>query len=95
MSRNWCSRVWRHEHCHRDRRAVFAAGLFGFGTYWLYTSIHHFGQVPIWLTLILQAGLIAIMAVYSAALGWLANRFWPTGAARQFACIQAAEHLRR
>ncbi len=64
--------------------AGFAAGLFGFGTYWLYTSIHHFGQVPIWLTLILQAGLIAIMAVYSAALGWLANRFWPAGAARQW-----------
>ena len=65
--------------------AAFAAGLFAFGTYWLYTSIHHFGQAPIWLTLILQAALVAIMAVYSAALCGLANRFWPNaGVARQW-----------
>ena len=65
--------------------ACFAAGLFSFGTYWLYTSIHKFGQVPIWLTLILQAGLIAIMAVYSALLCYLVNRFWPKpGATRHW-----------
>ena len=65
--------------------ACFAAGLFAFGTYWLYTSIHKFGQAPVWLTLFLQAGLIAIMAVYSAALCWTANRFWPhAGAVRQW-----------
>ncbi len=56
--------------------AAFAAGLFSFGTYWLYTSIHKFGLAPIWLTLVLQAGLVAIMAVYSALLCYLANRFW-------------------
>ena len=56
--------------------AAFGAGLFGFGTYWLYTCIHVFGLAPIWLTVILQAGLIALMSMYPAALCYLANRFW-------------------
>ena len=56
--------------------AAFGAGLFVFGTYWLYTCLHVFGLVPIWLTLILQAALVALMAVYPAALCYFANRFW-------------------
>ena len=56
--------------------AAFGAGLFGFGTYWLYTCLHVFGLVPIWLTVLLQAALIALMSLYSAALCYLANRFW-------------------
>lgn len=56
--------------------AAFGTGLFAFGTYWLYTCIHVFGLAPIWLTLVLQAALIALMAAYSAALCYLANRFW-------------------
>jgi apolipoprotein N-acyltransferase len=56
--------------------ASFATGLFSIGTYWLYTCIHKFGQAPIWLTLFLQAALVAIMATYSALLCYLANRFW-------------------
>jgi apolipoprotein N-acyltransferase len=56
--------------------AAFGAGLFAFGTYWLYTCLHGFGLVPIWLTIVLQAALIALMSLYSAALCYLANRFW-------------------
>ena len=56
--------------------AAFGAGLFAFGTYWLYTCLHVFGLVPVWLTLILQAALIAMMSLYPAALCYLANRFW-------------------
>jgi apolipoprotein N-acyltransferase len=55
---------------------AFGVGLFAFGTYWLYTCIHGFGLAPIWLTLVLQAALVALMAAYSAALCFLANRFW-------------------
>jgi apolipoprotein N-acyltransferase len=55
---------------------AFGIGLFGLGTYWLYTCLHIFGLVPIWLTLILQTLLIAVMAGYLAALCYLANRFW-------------------
>ncbi len=56
--------------------AVFGVGLFLFGTYWLYTSLHGFGLVPVWLTLLLQAGLVAVAALYPAALCYLANRYW-------------------
>jgi apolipoprotein N-acyltransferase len=63
--------------------AAFGTGLFAFGTYWLYTCLHVFGLVPIWLTIVLQACLIALMALYSAVLCYLANRFWlKSGATR-------------
>jgi apolipoprotein N-acyltransferase len=56
--------------------AAFGTGLFSFGTYWIYICFHGHGHVPIWLTLFLQAGLVAIMAAYYASLCYLANRFW-------------------
>jgi apolipoprotein N-acyltransferase len=63
--------------------AAFGAGLFAFGTYWLYTCLHVFGLVPIWLTIVLQAALVGLMAAYFAALCYLANRFWlKSGATR-------------
>ena len=55
---------------------AFGVGLFACGTYWLYTSLHGYGGVPIWLTLVLQTCLVVLMAAYSAALCQLANRFW-------------------
>jgi len=56
--------------------AAFGAGLFSFGTYWLYICLHNFGLVPIWLTLMLQLALVGLMSAYPAALCFLANRFW-------------------
>jgi apolipoprotein N-acyltransferase len=56
--------------------AAFGVGLFAVGTYWLYTCLHVFGLVPVWLTVLLQAALVAIMAAYSAVLCFVANRFW-------------------
>ena len=55
----------------------FNAGTFSVGTYWLYTSIHGFGQAPVWLALMLMAGLVAIMGTYHAALGYSAARWLP------------------
>jgi apolipoprotein N-acyltransferase len=49
----------------------FGAGLFLFGTYWLYTSIHVFGEAPLWIAVALMVGLVAIMAGYFAVIGWL------------------------
>jgi apolipoprotein N-acyltransferase len=56
--------------------AAFGAGLFAFGTYWLYTCLHVFGLVPLWLTLILQSVLVAAASIYLAMTCYLANRFW-------------------
>jgi len=70
--------------------AAFGAGLFAFGTYWLYTCLHVFGLVPIWLTIVLQAALIALMSAYSAVLCYLANRFWlKPGATRDWLVLPA------
>jgi apolipoprotein N-acyltransferase len=49
----------------------FGLGLYLSGTYWLYTSIHVFGQAPLILALLLMAGLVAIMSGYIALTGWL------------------------
>jgi len=70
--------------------AAFGAGLFAFGTYWLYTCLHVFGLVPLWLTVLLQAALVAGMSTFSAALCYLANRFWlKPGTARDWLVLPA------
>ncbi len=70
--------------------ASFGAGLFAFGTYWLYTCLHVFGLVPVWLTLVLQVLLIAMMSAYLAILCLLANRFWlKPGATRDWLVLPA------
>ena len=53
---------------------AFGAGLFLAGTYWLYVSIHVFGQAPLILAIFLMLCLVVIMAVYYAACGWLIAR---------------------
>ncbi len=56
--------------------AAFGAGLFACGTYWLYTCLHVFGLVPVWLTLVLQGLLVAAASLYLALLCYASNRFW-------------------
>src|SRR6202012_5755671 len=57
----------------------FNAGTFAAGTYWLYISIRIFGEAPLWVAVLLMLGLVVIMGMYHAALGyavtkWLAAR---------------------
>jgi apolipoprotein N-acyltransferase len=52
----------------------FGAGLFLAGTYWLYISIHVFGQAPLILAIFLMLALVVIMGLYYAAAGWLTAR---------------------
>jgi apolipoprotein N-acyltransferase len=62
---------------------LFGAGTFGAGTWWLYISIHGFGEAPVWLTIVLIVALVAIMAAWQALLGYLAARLLPAdGTAR-------------
>ena len=53
---------------------AFGAGLFLTGTYWLYVSVHVFGQAPLFVAIFLMLGLVFIMALYYAATGWLVAR---------------------
>lgn len=75
--------LWRNT---TPRRAallgfMFGLGVYTTGTYWLYTSIHGFGQAPVWLALLLMAALIVVMSAYYALLGWWVTRFWPQSTA--------------
>jgi apolipoprotein N-acyltransferase len=66
--------------------ATFAAG-----TYWLYVSIHGFGGAPLWLACALMLGLVGIMGLYHAALGYAVARWLPArGALRWLLALPAA-----
>ena len=55
----------------------FSVGTFSVGTWWLYISIHGYGQAPISLALLLMAGLVLLMAAWQALLGWSLLRWLP------------------
>jgi len=50
---------------------AWGAGLFLTGTYWLYVSIHVFGEAPLAVAIFLMLGLVIIMGLYYAGAGWL------------------------
>ncbi len=54
---------------------AFGVGLFAAGTWWLYISIHGFGQAPIWVALLVMGALVFIMALYHALLGYAVCRW--------------------
>jgi len=49
----------------------YGAGLFLAGTYWLYISIHVFGQAPLFIAIFLMLALVVIMGWYYAATAFL------------------------
>lgn len=61
---------------------LFTAGTYLAGTYWLYHSIHEIGRAPIALTLFVMFALVAIMAGYTAFVGYVLARWLapPSGA---------------
>ncbi|MBT8145159.1 MAG: apolipoprotein N-acyltransferase [Gammaproteobacteria bacterium] len=80
------------------RGFLFGFGAFLFGTHWLYVSLHVFGKAPLLLAIPLMAALMALMAAYTAAVGYLVTRFVPRGGWRWLIAIPAtwvlAEWLR-
>ncbi len=69
----------------------FSFATFAAGTYWLYISIHGFGGAPIWLAGALMLGLVSIMGLYHAGLGYVAARWLPAeGALRWLVALPAA-----
>jgi apolipoprotein N-acyltransferase len=73
------------------RGFAISFGTFAAGTYWLYVSIHGFGQAPLWVALLLMLGLVSIMGLYHALLGWAIARWLPAqGALRWMVGVPAA-----
>ena len=52
----------------------FGFGLFLTGTYWIYISVHVFGNAALWIALLLMVGLSLIMATFLWLAGWLISR---------------------
>lgn len=69
----------------------FSFGTFLAGTYWLYVSVHDLGKAPVWLTIAIMLGLIGIMALYNALIGYIVARWLPrSGAWRWLIAMPAA-----
>jgi apolipoprotein N-acyltransferase len=69
----------------------FNFGTFAAGTYWLYVSVHVFGEAPLYVAAFLMIALVSIMALYHAALGYVVARWLPeTGAMRWLLAMPAA-----
>ena len=83
--------LWLHLSPRRAARIgfFFGAGLFLAGTYWLYISIHVFGQAPLAIAIFLMLGLVVIMGLYYALTGWIVARISSIGVAALLGGIPA------
>ena len=52
----------------------FGFGMFLTGTYWIYISVHVYGQAALWIALLLMTGLALLMAAIISGAGWLISR---------------------
>ena len=52
----------------------YSFGLFLTGTYWMYISVHVFGNAALWIALLLMVLLALLMAVVGTLGGWLISR---------------------
>ncbi|STZ64239.1 Apolipoprotein N-acyltransferase [Moraxella lacunata] len=54
---------------------AYGFGLWAVGAFWLYTSIHEYGNIPTWLALIMIAVMAFIMGLFHAVMAWAFVRF--------------------
>jgi len=73
--------LWLHA-TPRPRRAawygfLFGLGLFGFGVYWIFISIHNIAGVPIPLAACVTGAFISVLALFPASVGYALTRYFP------------------
>jgi apolipoprotein N-acyltransferase len=68
----------------------FNSGTFAAGTYWLYISVHVFGEAPVYIAAFLMVALVAIMGLYHAALGYAVTRWLPARGLLRWLCALPA-----
>lgn len=54
---------------------AFGCGAFGTGTYWTFIAVREFGQAPLAIAVFLTVGLVAVLAAFVAAAGFVAARW--------------------
>lgn len=55
---------------------LFGVGLFGSGVYWVFISIHQYGGVGVFISLLLTGIFISTLALFPACTGYILNRFF-------------------
>ncbi|OGT52458.1 MAG: apolipoprotein N-acyltransferase [Gammaproteobacteria bacterium RIFCSPHIGHO2_12_FULL_41_15] len=65
--------IWLYSTPHQamTRGFFFGAGLFSCGMYWVYISLHTFGQAPIALSVLVTIGLVTYLSLYIGLLGFI------------------------
>ncbi len=59
------------------RGGLFGLGLFGFGIYWIFISLHDYGNAPVPFAALATFAVVLLMALYPAVTGWLLVRWGP------------------
>ena len=68
--------LWRKDPAHAGRYGwLFGFGWFASGTSWLYVTLHDYGHLSPWLSVLLIAAFAAYLALFPALTGWLSSRF--------------------
>ena len=67
------------------RGFVWGIAAFAVGVSWVHVAIREFGQAPLALSLFLTGGMVAVLALFPAAMGWLLARIFPSPQARAWA----------
>ncbi len=93
--------LWQHAETPRAAARngwAFGLGLFGAGASWVYVALETFGGMPTPLAALATLGFIAYLALWPAAVGWMAVRFTLPGTKRRLVAAAAgwvlAEWLR-
>lgn len=55
----------------------FGVGLFGGGCWWIFISLNTFGHAPLWVSVPIMLGLVAILACYPGLVGYATARWLP------------------
>jgi apolipoprotein N-acyltransferase len=72
------------------RGGLFGVGAFSTGTYWVYISLHDFGNAPATFAILATFALILVMALYSALVGYLLVRWVPRSSATKWVLVAPA-----
>ncbi|MCL5260136.1 MAG: apolipoprotein N-acyltransferase [Gammaproteobacteria bacterium] len=67
-----------------SRGWLFGLGFFGLGVYWIFISIHQFGEAPVWLALLITALLVMFLALYIAINGYLITQVFKNNSLTKF-----------
>ncbi|MDS4040187.1 MAG: apolipoprotein N-acyltransferase [Candidatus Competibacter sp.] len=59
------------------RGGLFGLGMFGFGIYWIYISLHDYGNAPAPFAALATFAVVLLMALYSTVAGWFVTRWGP------------------